>query len=132
MPTRAKISVSEQLRKIPPSVRPIVKAARAVVQAAAPRAKEIAYQSARPSSKSAMWKLARYTIDDAPVIGIGTFSKHASLFFFRGSDLHDASELLEGGGKQLRYITLHSVADAQRAQVKRIVKQALKLGGVTR
>ena len=74
MPTRSEISVSEQLRKIPPAVRPIVQAARGVVKAAVPHAKEIAYQSAPPSSKSAMWKLARYTIDDAPVIGIGTFS----------------------------------------------------------
>jgi hypothetical protein len=128
MPIRAEISLSEQLRKLPAALRPIVQAARRTVKAAAPKAKEIAYQSRPPRSKSAMWKIVRYAVDDAPVVAIGAFSKHASLFFFRGSEL-DGSGSLEGGGKRLRYITLRTAEDAQTAAVKRLVRKAFALGG---
>ena len=49
-------TVSEQVKKIPSTVRPTVNAARRAVKTAAPKAKEIAYQSKPPRSKSAMWK----------------------------------------------------------------------------
>lgn len=122
------ITVSEHLRKIPPPVRTTVRAARWTVRALAPKAKEIAYQSRPPRSKSAMWKIVRYVVDDAPVVAIGAYPKHASMFFFRGRELDDSSRLLEGAGKQLRYITLHAPADAERPTVKRMVRKALKLG----
>src|SRR5438034_6702155 len=74
-------TVSEQVKKIPSAVRPTVNAARRVVTTAAPKAKEIAYQSKPPRSTSAMWKLARYAVDDELVAGIGTFFTYAALFF---------------------------------------------------
>jgi len=68
------ITVSEHLTRIPPAVRPIVQAARRAVKAAAPHAKEVAYQSKPPRSKSAMWKLVHYSVGDEYVVGIGTFA----------------------------------------------------------
>jgi len=121
------ISVADHLKKVPPAVRPTVLAARRTVKAAAPKAKEIAYQSKPPRSSSAMWKLARYALDDANVMAIGTFPKHASLFFYRGSELDDGSGLMKGSGKDLRYITLNAPADAERAAVKRVVRRAFAL-----
>ena len=121
------ISVADHLKKVPPAVRPTVLAARRTVKAAAPKAKEIAYQSKPPRSKSAMWKLARYAVNDANVVAIGAFPKHASLFFYRGSEIDDGSGLLQGSGKDLRYITLNSPADAERATVKRVVRKAFAL-----
>ncbi len=118
---------SEQLRKIPPAVRPTVQAARRTVKAIAPKAKEIAYRSKPPRSSRAMWKLVRYTVDDSPVVAIGTFPKYASLFFYRGRELDDGSGLLKGGGKELRFMRLRARADAERADVKRIVRQAFAL-----
>jgi len=41
------VTVAEQMKRIPSAVRPTVQAARRTVKAIAPRAKEIAYQSAR-------------------------------------------------------------------------------------
>ena len=35
----------------------------------------------------------------AYVVGIGTFPKHSSLFFYRGHELHDSCGLLRGGGR---------------------------------
>src|SRR5438093_5740207 len=53
------ITVSEQVKGIPSAVRPTVNAARRMLKSVAPKAKEIAYKSSPPRSKSAMWKLAR-------------------------------------------------------------------------
>ena len=129
MPTSTESSASELLRKIPPAVRPIVQAARRTVKAVAPTAEEISYQGQQPRSSSYMWKLVRYAVDGANVVGIGTFQRHSTLFFYRGRELDDGSGLLEGSGKDSRFITLRRPADAERPDVKRLVRKAFKLGG---
>ena len=106
------------LPDLPAAVVPIINAAIGAVRAAAPRADEVACAGQRPRSKSMMWKLLRYRIDDKVVVTIGTFTKHASMFFARGSELDDPSGVLEGKGKSLRYITLRTPADAKRPAVK--------------
>ena len=128
MPTE--VSLSEQLKRIPPTTRPIVQAAIRTVKAIAPRAEEIPYRSMQPRSSSAMWKLVRYSVDGANVVGVGTFKSHATLFLYRGRELDDGSGLLQGGGKDSRFITLRTPAEAERPEVKRLVRQAFKLGGL--
>ena len=125
--TTPEFSVAGHLAKVPPAVRPTVRAARRTVKAAAPRAKEIAYQSKPPRSSRAMWKLARYSLDGAYVVGLGTFPKHATLFFYRGSEIDDGSGLLQGSGKDLRFITLNGPVDAERPAVRRLVRKAFAL-----
>jgi hypothetical protein len=129
MATADAISVSDHLRSIPPTVRPIVQAARRTVKAIAPTASEITYRSRPPRSSRTMWKLVRYAVDGANVVAIGTFPRHSTLFFFRGRELDDGSGLLEGGGKELRFITLRAPADAERPAIKRMVRKAFSLGG---
>ena len=126
------VSVSDHVKKIPPSVRPIVQAARRTVKAVAPTADEISYQSQPPRSSNYMWKIVRYAVDGANVVGIGTFPGHSTLFFYRGRELDDGSGLLEGSGKDSRFVTLRAPADAERPAVKRLVQKAFKLGGVSR
>jgi hypothetical protein len=123
----SEVSLSDQLKNVPASVRPIVKAAIRTVKDVAPKADEIAYRSQPPRSKSAMWKLVRYAVDGANVVGVGTFSNHSALFFYRGRELDDETGLLHGSGKDSRFITLNSPADADRPAVKRLVKQAFKI-----
>jgi len=122
-------TVSEHIKKIPPAVRPIVQAARRTVKAVAPTADEISYQSQPPRSSTYMWKIVRYAVDGANVVGIGTFPRHSTMFFYRGRELDDGSGLLEGSGKDSRFITLRTPADAERPAVKRLVKKAFELGG---
>jgi hypothetical protein len=129
MATADVISVSDHLKRIPPTVRPIVQAARRAIKAVAPTANEITYRSQPPRSSRAMWKLVRYAVDGANVVAIGTFPRHSTLFFFRGRELDDGSGLLEGGGKAMRFITLRVPADAERPAVKRMVRKAFRLGG---
>lgn len=95
----------------------------------APHAVEVAYQGEAPRSATFMWKIARYTVDGANVVGIGTYPGHSNLFFYRGRELDDGSGLLAGGGKEMRSITLRTPADVERTQVKRLLKKAFELGG---
>jgi hypothetical protein len=125
----SEITLSEQLKKLPPGVRSIVQAARRTVKAAAPSATEITYQSQPPRSKSYMWKMVRYAADGRNVVGIGAFATYAALFFYRGREVDDGSGLLQGGGKEMRAITLRARADADRPAVARMVRKAFKLGG---
>lgn len=126
----AQIPLSEHLKRVPPKVRPTVKAAIKTVKEAAPKADEITYRSEPPRSSSAMWKLVRYAVDGKNVVGIGTFTNHSTLFFYRGRELDDGSGLLQGTGKDARFVTLKAPADAERPPVKRLVKQAFRLGGI--
>src|SRR3984893_5101807 len=126
------IVVSDHIKKVPPTVRPIVQAARRMVKAVAPKADEISYQSQPPRSSTYMWKIVRYAVDGTNVVGIGTFARHSTLFFYRGRELDDGSGLLEGSGKDSRFITLKAPAHAERPAVKRLLREAFKLGGVSR
>ena len=128
MPT-AKIPLAEQLAKAPPAVRPIVEAARRMVKTVAPRATEISSGSEPPRSSTYMWKIVRYADDRGNVVGIGTFPKYSTLIFYRGRELDDGSGLLEGGGKDARFLRLRTPTDAQRPAVKQVVQKAFKLGG---
>jgi len=128
MAATSEIPVSDHIKKVPPAVRPIVQAARRTVKAVAPSADEISYRSQPPRSSTYMWKIVRYAVDGANVVGIGTFPKHSTLFFYRGRELDDGSGLLEGSGKDSRFITLRAPADAERPAVKRLVRKAFKLG----
>jgi len=74
-----------------------------------------------------MWKLVRYAIDGEDVVGIGTFVDHSTIYFYHGRELDDGSGLLQGGGKEMRFITLRSPADAGRAEVKQMVRKAFRL-----
>lgn len=123
----SEFSMTEHLKKIPAATRPTVAAARRMVKAAAPKAKEVAYQSKPPRTARSMWKLARYAVNDTYVVGLGTFPRHATLFFYRGRELDDGGGLLQGTGKDARFITLNTRADAERPAVKRLVRKAFAL-----
>lgn len=106
-------------------------AARRVVRSIAPEAEEIPYNMAQPRSSRTMWKLYRYAVGGVNVVGIGTFPDHANLYFYRGVDLDDGSGLLQGGGKEMRSITLRSPAEADRPAVKSMVRKAFRLAAAS-
>ena len=127
MPTAAHVPLSEHLKKVPAKVRPTVEAAIRTVKEVAPKADEVTYRSQPPRSPSAMWKIVRYAVDGNYVVGVGTFPRHSTLFFYRGRELDDGSGLLQGGGKDSRFITLRAPADAESTAVKRLLRKAFKL-----
>ncbi len=122
-----RIGIDHHLESIPPAVRPIVEAALATVRSVAPDAEEVVYQSRAPRGRSAMWKLVHYRVNGAYVAGIGTFSRHSTLFFYRGRELRDPGRLLQGGGRDSRFVALRTPADAQTPAVERLVREAFDL-----
>ena len=114
-------------QKLPAAMATTLEATRKMVRSTAPKAEEIAYQMKQPASSRTMWKLYRYAVDGQDVVGIGTFPDHANLYFYRGVDLDDGTGLLQGGGKLMRSITLRKPADAERADIKRMVRRAFQL-----
>jgi hypothetical protein len=125
--TETHLTFSGQIKTLPPAVRPIVEAARRQVKAAAPSAEEVPSGNPQPKAATYMWKLVKYTLNGENVVGIGTFTKHSAITFYRGRELDDGSGLLQGGGKDSRFITLKSPADAERPAVKALVRKAFKL-----
>ena len=116
---------------LPDAVRPIVEAACRAVKAVAPKAEEIPCAGKQPRSASMMWKLVRYAVDGQVVVTVGTFTKHASMFFARGAEIDDGGGPLEGTGKKLRYITLRTPEDAKRATVRDVLRKAFALAKST-
>src|SRR5215472_8885518 len=111
-------------KEIPTAVRPIVEAAVETIHEVAPQAQQIDYDMAAPRSKSMVWKLVRYAVDGKNVVGVGTLTGHSMVFFYRGRELDDDSGLLQGGGKEMRFIKLTSAADATRPAVKQLLRKA--------
>src|SRR5215471_11068118 len=122
MPKTTQIPISQLLRKLPPNVR-------RMVRGLAPLADEMICISSPPRSARYMWKLLLYAVDGATVLGIGTFPRHSTLYFYRGRELDDGTGLLQGTGKHSRFIPLRSPADAELPALKKLVRKAFKLGG---
>jgi hypothetical protein len=126
--TTPEIALSEQIRKIPQATRSMVQAAIQTVKEVAPKAEEITYRMERPLTGSRMmWKIVRYAVDGENVVGVGTFTNHATLFFYRGREIDEGSGLLQGSGKDSRYITLCTPSDAEKPAVKKLLRMAFKL-----
>ena len=114
-------------KDVPAAVKPIVEAAVQTIHEVAPHAQEMDYEMAAPRSKSMVWKLVRYASGGKNVVGVGTLTGHSMIFFYRGRELDDGSGLLQGGGKEMRFIKLTSPEEARRASVKRMIKKAFQL-----
>lgn len=121
------MTTTARVKEVAPAVRPIVQAAIRTIREAAPAAEEIAYDMAAPRSKSMVWKLVRFAVDGENVVGVGTLTAHSMIFFYRGRELDDGTGLLQGGGKEMRFVKLTSPADAEAANVKKMVRKAFKL-----
>ena len=48
-----------------------------------------------------------------------------NLGFFKGADLPDPAGLLVGTGKNLRHVKVHSLAEAQQPEIRRLIEKAL-------
>ena len=110
----------------PAKTKPILRAAIKAVEEVAPKAEEIAYSMDQPRTSRMMWKLVRYALDGTNVVGIGTFADQSSMFFYRGRELDAGDGLLQGSGKDTRFVTLRSPADVQSPSVKRLLKAAFR------
>jgi hypothetical protein len=120
MASDARIPVSEYVRRVPASLRPTLQAGRKTIKANAPKdTEETAWRT---------WPI-RYSVDGMFVCGIGNYPRWVSVYFFRGADLDDPDGVLEGSGKGMRHVKLREPKDADATALKKLVRQAFKVGG---
>jgi hypothetical protein len=63
---------------------------------------------------------------------IGVYRRHVNLQFTHGIELDDSFGVLRGTGKRMRHITIKSVAELDRPEIRTYIRQARKQAGLTR
>lgn len=58
---------------------------------------------------------------------IAVYSQHVNLGFNQGALLDDPKEILKGTGKRIRHITIKTLDDLARPEIRTLLKRALKL-----
>lgn len=74
------------------------------------------------------WRNPTYT-RKGNVSWLIVYKDHVDLGFFRGTDLPDPKKLLEGTGKGLRHVKIHSLEDVKPKDLKPLIKAAIALDG---
>ena len=60
------------------------------------------------------------------IFHIAVYSKHVNLGFNEGATLADPKKILEGNGNQIRHITIKSVEDIKRPELRAYIRRAKK------
>lgn len=63
------------------------------------------------------------------VFHIAVYAKHVNLGFNHGASLADPCGILKGTGKSIRHLTIASLAELERPQVRSYVRRARKAAG---
>ena len=120
MPTKeSKADFDKLISKSNPGIRALTKKTRALVFDVFPKANEKTC-----FGWGNTWYGTSEKTRDA-VFAITPLKPHVSLFFMRGTELSDSDKLLEGTGKKLRHVTIHTAADLKRPALRRLMKRAV-------
>jgi len=82
--------------------------------------------AASNATSSIKWAQPVYECD-GPFCFIKAAKQHVTFGFWRGVDLEDEKQLLEGTGDKMRHIKIREPADIRKTVLKKMVKQAVKL-----
>jgi hypothetical protein len=93
----------------------VVEALDALIRRAAPKA-----------SGSIKWAQPVYE-QDGPFAYIRAFERTVNFGFWRGIDLSDPKDLLEGTGDRMRHMKIESAEDVDKAQFTAWVQEAVRL-----
>ena len=115
----SKISVQEWLANLPPDLRTIAKALRALGRKNMPSTHEFIYHDA-----------IGYSVSDSPfdrICYIAPQKKgYVNFGFFFGAGLPDPKKLLLGDGKRLRHVKVWSVEEAKSPALAKLIAAACK------
>ena len=118
MPTRAQStdgSVEAFIRQAAPNVRPVLRELRRLVRQHLPGATE-----------EIKWGRPVYSLRGI-VCYLAAAGDHASLGFYRGVELQDREEILQGGGKKLRHLKVYRKEDIRDAAFGDLLQEAARL-----
>ena len=103
------------IRQSPRPIRPLLRELRKLVRETLPDARE-----------EIKWGRPVYSLQRI-VCYLAVAQNHASLGFYRGIDLDDPKQLLEGTGKKLRHIKIADAGDIKRGAIVKLLRQSKKL-----
>ena len=63
-------------------------------------------------------------LTDAAFAYVGVFKAHVNVGFFRGADLHDPHQLLEGTGKNMRHVKLKPDQEVNEPALQALIQAA--------
>jgi hypothetical protein len=105
----------------PPAHRAILRALRAFVRRAEPGLVE-----------AVKWGNGCWLADGAPIAYVYADADHVQFGFLKGASLRDPRGLLRGSARFVRHVKVRRVADIDRKAFGALLRQAVRLGGVTR
>lgn len=108
-------NVDEYVASLPTDHAAIVNELRAIVKSAAPKVTET-YKWSQPVYEA-----------NGPMIWIRAYKSYVNIGFWRGTEMEDKYNLLEGDGDRMRHVKLGSVKDIKKGALTSYVKQAVKL-----
>jgi hypothetical protein len=108
-------TVDEYVASLPAEHAAIVSELRNIVKKAAPKATE-AYKWAQPVYET-----------NGPMIWIRAYKSYVNIGFWRGTEMIDKHELLEGDGERMRHVKLNTIKDIKKGALTDYIKQAVKL-----
>jgi hypothetical protein len=121
MKTRKKLKTSGTYgRSENPELQKVVAALRTFVKAAVPGAKETANS----------WGVPTFETTN-PFSGYMVGKKHVTFLFHFGNSLPDPEKLLEGTGRNIRYVKLFGVENPKRKGLRQLVRAAARLKKAT-
>lgn len=63
-------------------------------------------------------------VGDAPFAYVNSFKSHVNVGFFRGAELQDPKDLLQGSGKRMRHVRLQQDLDSNAAALNDLIDAA--------
>lgn len=78
------------------------------------------------------WHVPVYSLVTTPIVSIEGFKAHVNLKFFRGAELRDRWNILEGTGKGVRHVKFRSPEDVDERKIRGLIDQALEQATATR
>ena len=108
-------TVDNYIAELPESQAELVREVRQIILRAAPEAEE-----------SIKWAQPVYEIN-GPFAYIKAFKNSVNFGFWRGADINDPDELLQGSGEKMRHFKLSTRKDINEPIFSDFVQQAVKL-----
>lgn len=124
MPPRKSIPVEQFLADYHPNIQELANLLREVMKQALPDVREAAYPG---------WRLIGYRVPksarqkDVYVGYIAPLATHVSLGFEWGILMDDPAQILEGQGKQVRYLTIRNPQDIDPARLTPLIQEAARV-----
>ena len=108
-------NVDEYIASLPPEHAQLVRELRGIIKKAAPKATE-AYKWAQPVYET-----------NGPMIWIKAYKSYVNIGFWRGTEMQDKPNLLEGDGDRMRHVKLTTLKDIKKTALTDYIKQAITL-----